>query len=79
MAFSDIERKRHERELDKFVQRVRPTPDIRAQLDITYKIEGQSAEIFEVRPHWRDPSKSIHTGCAKATYVRALERVLATP
>lgn len=73
MAFSDLERKRHERELDQFLQRVRPPPELRAQLDTAYKIEGQSVEILEVRPDWQDASKTLHRPFAKATYVRRQE------
>ena len=36
MAFNDIERKRCERDLEKFMERHRPPPDIRPKLDFGY-------------------------------------------
>ena len=50
MAFSELERKRHERDIAKFMQRRRPPPEIRPKLDLGFRIEGQSVELFEIRP-----------------------------
>lgn len=71
MAFDDLERKRHERDLAKFMERRRPPPEIRSKLDLGYKLDGQSVEIFEIRPHWRDNTKTTHTPLAKTTFVRS--------
>jgi Protein of unknown function (DUF3024) len=42
--------------------------DIRAEVDLSFRITGQSVEIFEVRPNWRDKSKLLEHSIAKATY-----------
>lgn len=71
MAISEFEIKRCEKELEKFLQETRPPAHLRAQVDLAYRISGQSVEIFEVRPGFRDPSKMTETSVAKATYVKS--------
>lgn len=71
MAFTELERRRAERALDAFLGERRPPPAIRPELDIQYRISGQSVEIFEVRPDWRDRDRTIETPVAKITYVRS--------
>ena len=70
MALTDLERKRCERDLRKFMERRRPPPDIRPKLDIGYRISGQSVEIFEIRPDWQNPKLTMEHPVAKATLVR---------
>ena len=70
MAISEFEIKRCEKELEKFLDLRRPPPHVRDELDISYRIEDQSVEIFEVRPQWDDPSKKIEASVAKTTYVK---------
>ena len=70
MALSQIEVKRCKKSLASFLEKRRPPPHMRGQLDIGYRIEGQSVELFEVRPHWQDNSKKSEAPFAKATYVR---------
>lgn len=70
MAFTELERRTVERALDAFLGERRPPPAIRPELDIQYRISGQSVEIFEVRPYWRDREQSMETPVAKITYVR---------
>lgn len=67
MAFNDIGRMRIQNALDRFLERRRPAPHIRPQLDVAYRIEGQSVVIFEVRPDWMDPSRTMENLVAKAT------------
>ncbi len=50
MAFSDFEQKAVEKAMDRFLEKRRPPAHIRSQLDIRYRIAGQSVEIVEVRP-----------------------------
>jgi hypothetical protein len=53
------------------MNRRRPPEHIRDKVDLRYRIERQSVEIFEVRPYWRNPTeKKIEEAIAKATYVR---------
>ncbi len=71
MALSEFEIKRCEKAIAKFMEKRRPPGHIREKLDLGYRISGQSVEIFEIRPYWRDPKKIIKTPFAKATFVRA--------
>ena len=73
MALSELERKRYERAVAKFVEGRRPPPDIRPQLDLGFRLEGQSVEIFEIRPAWRRPNEKVESSVAKATYVKRTE------
>ena len=62
MALNDVERKRIEKTVDAFVQKHRPAPHIRPELDIGFRVSGQSVEIFEIRPRWR---QSTHRHSAR--------------
>jgi hypothetical protein len=70
MAFSELELKRYERDLTRFMERRRPPAHIRPELDLGYRFDGQSVEIFEIRPDWKDRTIKGETPVAKATYVR---------
>jgi hypothetical protein len=70
MALSELETARAKKVMDDFLARRRPPPEIRSQLDLGYRISGQSVEIFEVRPAWKSPSEKIEGAVAKATFVR---------
>ena len=70
MAFSEFETKRCERALSTFVEKHRPPVHIRSELDIGYRVKGQSVEIFEIRPQWRNPTEIMENAIAKATYVK---------
>jgi len=74
MAFTDLERRQCERALEKFLEKRRPPSEIRARLDLGYRIAGQSVEIFSIRPKWRDPRRKTEEPIAKATYVRTRNR-----
>jgi hypothetical protein len=74
MAFDDIERKRCERDLAKFMERRRPPPHVRPELDLGYRISGHSVELFEVRPRWGKPKETMEQPIAKATFVRTRKR-----
>jgi hypothetical protein len=71
MALSEFEAKRIEKEVDAFMEQRRPPVHVRPELDLGYRIKGQSVEIFEVRPLWNNPAKKIEEPVAKATYVKA--------
>jgi len=70
MALSDFEKKRCEKLVGGFVERRRPPPHVRKDLDLGFRVEGQSVEIFEVRPVWRNPGQKMEQPLAKATYVK---------
>ncbi len=71
MAISDFEEKRCKREMEKFLSGHRPPAHIRNEVDIGYRLENQSVEIFEIRPHWQNASEKTQTPVAKATYVKS--------
>jgi hypothetical protein len=70
MAFNDLDRKRIDKAMEGFLAKRRPPPHIRPELDIGFRIDGQSIELFEIRPQWNDPSVICEYPFAKATYVR---------
>jgi hypothetical protein len=71
MAISEFEIKRCEREMEKFLEARRPPPSIRHELDMGYRIDNQSIEIFSIRPDWQDPNKTMEESHAKTTYVKS--------
>ena len=71
MALNDLERKRIEKAVAGFVERRRPPPHIRPELDLGFRISGQSVELFEIRPEWKNPEVKTERPYAKATYIRA--------
>ena len=70
MALSELETRRVEKDVGAFVEKRRPPPHIRNELDLGFRVKGQSVEIFEVRPLWSDPKEKIEEPVAKATYVK---------
>lgn len=70
MALSEFETKRYEKMLEDFLRKRRPPPHVRNELDLAYRVKGQSVEIFEIRPAWDNTSKKIENPIAKATYVK---------
>ena len=71
MALSEFEIKKCERELEAFMAMRRPPVQIRPQLDLGYRVENQSIEIFEIRPQWQNPSETMELPVAKTSYVKA--------
>ena len=70
MAFSEFEIRKYEKVVGQFIEKRRPPLHIRSQLDLAFRVDGQSVEIFEVRPAWREPEKKMEHSVAKATYVK---------
>ncbi len=71
MALNEIEIARVRRGARQFLERRRPKPSIRDQVDLDFRIENQSVVIFEIRPVWNDPTKITEPQIAKATFVRS--------
>lgn len=71
VALSEVERKRFEKEMGAFLEKRRPPAHFRPELDIAFRVTGQSVEIFEIRPKWDRPQEKMETPVAKATYVKA--------
>lgn len=70
MALSEFELKKIEKEVASFVERRRPPPHIRDEVDLAYRVKGQSVEIFEIRPRLNHSGEKTELAVAKATYVR---------
>ena len=71
MTLSEFELMKCEKAIAAFMNKRRPPPHIRKQLDLGYRINGQSIEIFEIRPEWKNPENTLEIPVAKSTYVRA--------
>ncbi len=71
MALTPLEIKHCELRLAAFLKRRRPPPAIRDEIDLGYELVNQSVELFEIRPDWRDHTKTTRSPVAKATYVRS--------
>lgn len=67
---NDLEKKKIENVVGAFVARRRPPLHIRKEVDLDFRLKGQSIEIFEVRPMWLGDGKTQEIPVAKATYVR---------
>jgi hypothetical protein len=70
MALTEIEEARVRKIVGGFVERRRPPLRIRQELDLAYRISGQSVEIFEIRQRWYEPSEKFERPVAKANFVR---------
>jgi Protein of unknown function (DUF3024) len=70
MALHEHERYRFEKPVRAYINSRRPPAHIRPELDLGYRFEGQSVEIFETRSSFEKPSENIETSVAKATFVR---------
>jgi hypothetical protein len=69
MAFSEFELKKIEKALAKFMKIRRPPAEIRSEVDLGYRLYGQSLELFEIRPQWDNPSIIREHQFAKATFI----------
>ena len=70
MAISEFEIKRCEKLVGAYVEKHRPPPHVRKEVDLSYRIKDQSIEIFEIRPRWNKPDQLIEEMVAKTTYVK---------
>ena len=68
MPLSEFERKRCEKLVAQFIEKRRPQPHVRGEVDLSFHIQGQSVEIFEMRPHWHNTTQILERPIAKATY-----------
>jgi hypothetical protein len=68
VTLSEFEIKRCEKLVAEFIQRRRPPAHLRKEVDLAFRISGQSVELLEIRPHWTGKGKPIEHRIAKATY-----------
>lgn len=74
MALSEFETKKIERAVSEFLEAHRPPVEIRPRLDLDVRLSGQSVQIVEIRPRFREPSTTVETPVAKAIYVKKIQR-----
>ena len=60
-----------EKQIQKFIDEIRPPAEIRDKVDIGYKFQDNSLEIFEIRPRWDDKKEKIHSPVAKTKFVKS--------
>jgi len=53
MQFNPIEFHEIKKDVKSWVESIRPPENLRALLDVAYRIEGRSIEIFMVQQQWR--------------------------
>ncbi len=70
VALSEFESKRVEKLASQYVEAHRPPAHIRSELDLGFRISGQSLVFFEVRPRWDNPSQILEQDFAKTTFVK---------
>ena len=73
MAFTELEKKRIEKSASHFIEKNRPPAHIRPELDLGFRVTGQSIEIFEIRPVWKAKHQKQERPVAKATYIKSHE------
>lgn len=72
MAFTEFEIATHTAVIEQvFWSKRRPQLHIRDKMREGQRLEGQSVELFFVRPVWDDPTRHTEEPIAKLTYVRA--------
>lgn len=74
MAFSEFEAKKIERAASEFLEDRRSAIELRSKLDLDVRVSVQSVQIVEIRPHFREPSTTMESPVAKATYVKKSQR-----
>ena len=70
MALSEFEIKRIDKAVAKFMEKRRPPPHIREEVDLSWRLKDQSVELFEIRVMWNDSSRKIESPIAKSTYIK---------
>ena len=70
MAISEFEIKRCEKYVSEYIAKNRPPAYVRNEVDLCYRIEGQSILIYELRSLWNNPEQKIESMVAKTTYVK---------
>lgn len=70
MAFTKEESERYQKVVEEYIEKRRPPMHLRDQVDLSFRIQNQSIELFEVRPRYNDPQSRIEIPVAKTTWVR---------
>ena len=70
MTLSEFDIKRCEKLVAEFIERRRPPPRLRKEVDLAFRIKGPSVEIFEIRAHRTPKGKPVEHRIAKAMYLK---------
>ena len=73
---NDMERKRIENVVTAFVAKRRPPVHLRDGVDLSFRFDGRSVEIFEIRPRWDNPTQNVEEPAARARYLKSRDRWL---
>ena len=76
MIVNDVERKRVENTVAAFVEKRRPPVHLRDKVDLGFRFDGRSVELFEIRPRWDKPAEKIEEAVAKARYLKSRDEWL---
>jgi hypothetical protein len=71
MTFTELDIKRHEKLVGQFIEKHRPPAEMRNEVYLSFRIDGQSIVIYEIRPLFHKPGVKIESNIAKATFVKA--------
>lgn len=74
MAFTTEQTAAIESSMAEFMARHRPPEELRATIDLAWRIKGQSVMIHSIRPSWPDETGTTEEPVAKATYNGTTER-----
>ncbi len=55
--------------MENYIDKIRPSVEIRHKIDIGYELKDQSVILHEIRPKWNDPKIVLTHDYAKATFV----------
>jgi hypothetical protein len=70
MAWNEIETQKIRKTVAAFVEEHRPPVHLRDEIDLGFRITGQSVELFEIRPAWNRPHEKMESAVAKARYLK---------
>lgn len=76
MPLNDIDRKRIENKVAAFVEARRPPAHLRSEVDLGFRFDGRSVELFEIRARWDKPAEKIEESVAKARYLKSRDEWL---
>ena len=71
MVLAEIELARVDKSVGGLCRR-RTRPEIRDQLRLEYSVQRHDVDLYEVRPHWKDPGEELQTPIAKFRFVRTV-------
>lgn len=70
MSFSDLELQIISDILEKYIIKIRPSEDIRDELDYGFEIQNQTIIIYSIRPRFDNKSLKIESPMIKIKYVK---------